>query len=233
MKRVELRLAPGGVHPVYELLTTSSSVERASGVHRNVAEDGTLTMLHRVVGDVDDIASRLERIEQVQEYEVLRVDESDAGEPGDGDGDGRTSSTESGEAFVYLRDEGTDDSRRLFRALSTDGILTVGPIEYDETGASFTVVGTERAITRAHRSVPEKFDVAIESVGGPESAIDPTNELSDRQREAARVGVELGYFDVPRRASHEDVARELGCSSSTAAEHLQKASSRVIKSVFE
>lgn len=248
MKRVRLHLAPGGVHPVYELLTTSPSVERASSVHWNVTEDGTLTMLHRVLGEIDGIESALEGIDQLEEYEVLRVDETETeteteieagGEspPSDGVGNGTdfgpAATTKTEEAYVYLRDEGTDDSRFLFQSLSRDGILMVGPIEYDETGATFTVVGEDRVLSRAHESVPDRFDVTIEGVGGAQPAVDPTSELSDRQREAARVGVELGYFDVPRQASHEDVARVLECSPSTAAEHLQKAQSRLVRSAFE
>ncbi|MCU4743526.1 helix-turn-helix domain-containing protein [Halobacteria archaeon AArc-m2/3/4] len=236
MKRVRLHLAPGGVHPVYELLTTSPSVERASSVHWNVTEDGTLTMLHRIRGDVDGIEAALEGIGQLQAYEVLRVDETDSVDASSGGVDAAPvgeSATKGETAYVYLRDEGTDDSRRLFRSLSRDGVLMVGPIEYDETGASFTVVGEDRVLSRAHESIPDRFDVTIDGIGEPESAIDPTSELSDRQREAARVGVELGYFDVPREASHEDVARVLECAPSTAAEHLQKAQSRLVRSAFE
>ncbi|WP_207589502.1 helix-turn-helix domain-containing protein [Halomontanus rarus] len=242
MKRVRLHLAPGGVHPVYELLTTSPSVERASSVHWNVTEDGTLTMLHRVLGEIDGIESALEGIDQLAEYEVFRVDgtETEAGgenPPSDGGGNGTDSgpaaTTKTEEAYVYLRDEGTDDSRSLFQSLSRDGILMAGPIEYDETGATFTVVGEDRVLSRAHESVPDRFDVTIEGIGEAQPAVDPTSELSDRQREAARVGVELGYFEVPRQASHEDVARVLECSPSTAAEHLQKAQSRLVRSAFE
>lgn len=89
MKRVRLHLALGGVHPVYELLTTSPSVERASSVHWNVTEDGTLTMLHWVLGEIDGIESALEGIDQLEEYEVFPVDGTEAGgenPPSDGGG---------------------------------------------------------------------------------------------------------------------------------------------------
>ncbi len=57
--------------------------------------------------------------------------------------------------------------------------------------------------------------------------------LSARQREAARVALAVGYFDTPRGATIEDVANELDCATSTAAEHLQKAESRVFSMLFE
>lgn len=224
VKRVRLHLPPGGVHPVYRLLTESPHVDRAEGVHWNVAEDGALTMVHRLWCDPEAVAARLAAIDPVETFELLSVDGSAPR------GDGTDSRAET---YVFLRDEGTDDSRRLFRSLAVEGVVTVPPIEYDDGGAAFTVVGEDEAIGEVVESVPDGFGLAVERVGSPGPAFDPTAELSERQREAAAVGVDLGYFDVPRRASHEDVAERLGCSPSTAAEHLQKAQARIVRSAFE
>lgn len=227
MKRVQLHLPPGGVHPVYELLTDSSCVDRASAIHWNVAEDGTLTMLHRLVGDIGAVADRLAEIEPIREYELFPIAESStAGSSGGVDSGGD-------EAYLFLRDVGTADSRRLFGAFAADGLIGVPPVEYDDDGATFTLVGSDRAVQATVEAIPDRFDVGVERVGEPAPAIDSSSVLSDRQREAARIGVELGYFDVPRRASHEAVADELGCAPSTAAEHLQKAQSRLVRAAFE
>ena len=226
MKRVELRFPPGDVHPVYRLLTKSPHVDRAVGLNWNVTGDGTLTMLHRIRGDVDRVEEALERIDYLETFDVLRI-------PAPERSTTAAATDERAEAHIYLRDEGTEDSRLLFGLLSSDGVLAIPPIEYDETGASFTVVGEEWALQEIYESVPERFSVKIEAVGGPTPALGagdvPT--LSDRQRAAASVGVELGYFDVPRRASHEDVAAVLECSPSTAAEHLQKAQSKIVRAI--
>jgi predicted DNA binding protein len=42
------------------------------------------------------------------------------------------------------------------------------------------------------------------------------------------VAVELGYYGSPRAGTVEDVADELGCARSTAAEHLRKAEATVL-----
>lgn len=47
-----------------------------------------------------------------------------------------------------------------------------------------------------------------------------------------QAALSLGYYEVPRTASHEDVAEELDCAPSTAAEHLRKAEATVIETVF-
>lgn len=52
--------------------------------------------------------------------------------------------------------------------------------------------------------------------------------LTDRQREALRTAHELGYFEVPRRASLEDVAAELDVSAASLSELLRRAQGALI-----
>jgi predicted DNA binding protein len=46
--------------------------------------------------------------------------------------------------------------------------------------------------------------------------------LTARQLEVLDVALEKGYYDAPRRATHEAVAAELVCSAATVGEHLRK-----------
>ncbi len=57
----------------------------------------------------------------------------------------------------------------------------------------------------------------------------PGDGLTDRQREALRTAYELGYFAIPRRASLEDVARELDISASSVSERLRRAQTQLIE----
>jgi predicted DNA binding protein len=57
----------------------------------------------------------------------------------------------------------------------------------------------------------------------------PGDGLTDRQREALRIAYELGYFDIPRRASLDDVAAELGISASSVSERLRRAQTQLIE----
>ncbi|WP_231990825.1 helix-turn-helix domain-containing protein [Natronobacterium gregoryi] len=56
----------------------------------------------------------------------------------------------------------------------------------------------------------------------------PLERLTARQQETFQTARELGYFAIPREASIEDVADELGCAPGTASEHLRKAQQRVV-----
>lgn len=57
----------------------------------------------------------------------------------------------------------------------------------------------------------------------------PGDGLTDHQREALRTAYELGYFDIPRHASLEALAAELGISASAASERLRRAQTELIE----
>lgn len=57
----------------------------------------------------------------------------------------------------------------------------------------------------------------------------PAARLSDRQREAVLVALELGYYESPKAATHADVTAELGCAPGAASERLQKAEATLVR----
>ena len=57
----------------------------------------------------------------------------------------------------------------------------------------------------------------------------PGDGLTDQQYEALRIAYELGYFEIPRRASLEEVAAELGISASSVSERLRRAETELIE----
>ena len=54
--------------------------------------------------------------------------------------------------------------------------------------------------------------------------------LTDPQREALATAYEMGYFDVPRTATLDDVASELGISAPSLSERLRRANARLVES---
>jgi hypothetical protein len=57
----------------------------------------------------------------------------------------------------------------------------------------------------------------------------PGDGLTDRQHEALRIAYERGYFDIPRRASLEDVAGELDIAPSSVSERLRRAQTQLVE----
>lgn len=218
MKHVRLTMTANGreaeIHPTYDLLANGDCVERSANLQWNWTGD-TLGVLHYTVGDMAAFATALDDIDEIIDYEL---------EPA------------GSEAFyAYLYDEMTPASRQLFEPVTYGGVVVVPPIRYRENGdVSVSVFGPPERIQAGVEEVPPPMAVSIDSIGGL-TGLPQAREsyLSERQQEALAVGLELGYYAVPREASQEDVAAELECAPSTAAEHLQKAETKVVKSVLE
>jgi hypothetical protein len=56
----------------------------------------------------------------------------------------------------------------------------------------------------------------------------PVDRLSSRQREVFRLAQMRGYYKHPRQTSADELASELGVSSSTVHEHLRKAEAKLL-----
>ena len=58
------------------------------------------------------------------------------------------------------------------------------------------------------------------------------SKLTSRQRQILLTGYALGYYDVPRRISSDDLSRHLNIDKSTVVEHLRKAERKLIGSII-
>ena len=215
MRRLRLTFyAPDAeVHPVHTILTQREYVDAAEMIHWNAASE-TITHVFRVAGDREAFADELAETPEVLAYDIEPV---------------------AADRFhAAVRAETTPVQRELFAAADREGVVVASTLEHtDDGGVTFEVVGEARALQGAFDSAPDGIEVEVERVGG--TTTDPdgvVGVLSNRQREAVEVAVEAGYYDVPRTATHEDVAAELECAPSTASEHLQKAESKLLRSLF-
>jgi hypothetical protein len=216
MKRVRITIDPGGIPlpPVYEAIADGPHVADARIVNWNVSEPPTGFLLW-LRGDPEGFEAYMAGDDDVASYEVLPIAD---------------------DAFhCFLEGDVPAASRALFENFTRGSLMTVPPVEIHDGGAStFTIFGTEADIQAAVEGVPDGVAVDVEAVGGRGVAqASAVGRLSDRQRAAVEAALELGYYDVPRAATTDDVARELDCAPATAAEHLQKAESRVLAALFE
>jgi DNA binding protein with HTH domain len=58
------------------------------------------------------------------------------------------------------------------------------------------------------------------------------SRLSIKQRQALLTAFALGYYDVPRRISSEELSRHLNADKSTVVEHLRKAEKKLIDGII-
>ena len=58
------------------------------------------------------------------------------------------------------------------------------------------------------------------------------DDLTGRQRQALITAYSLGYYDVQRKVSSEEVSRHLNMGKSTFVEHLRKAERKIVAQVI-
>jgi predicted DNA binding protein len=196
---------------MYDLLANHDSVERATALQWSYAGD-ELAMLHAVEGDVAAFEAAVRSLSVLVDLDVSRVGET--------------------RCYAFVNCETTPPMRQLFESIRRMSAIPVPPVEYHGDGSiSFAVVGPSAEIQAAIEAVPAAVSVAVDRIGGtlagPGTA---ETRLAPRQREALEAAVDLGYYEIPREASHEDVAAAIDCAPSTAAEHLRKAEATVLES---
>lgn len=218
MKHLRVRITADGreaeIHPMWDVMANAPFVDRATALQWNFTGDA-LGILHYVVGDRETFEREIAGIEEVLAYDVARAG--------------------AGSFYVYVRDATTEALGDLFGPITQGGLVVVPPIRYHEDGTTtFSLFGPDAEIQAAIETVPGPVEVTIERITGLERApATVETRLSERQREAIEAAVELGYYEVPREASHEDVAASIDCAPSTAAEHLRKAESTLVTSAID
>lgn len=216
MKRVRITVDPGDADLPLTFARATDSDEFAgavSVVNWNVTSDSA-TFLLLVEGEIAGLEPLLRADDVVEEYEILPVGEESW--------------------YVFCTGQDTGPARQLWEQFKHGHLLTVPPVEWNADGTyTFAIVGTEADLQSAVGEVPEGVDVTVEAVGGTAVAADSViDRLTVRQRETLDAAVELGYYDVPRTATVEDLAAELDCAPSTAGEHLQKAEATLVRGLL-
>jgi len=128
-----------------------------------------------------------------------------------------------GDTSLYLIEVTATELPERMADRADDLIGTCDPT-FTDRGVLLSLVGPQGIIVEA----VEAYETAgaspeLERLGDYRGESDLLEALTNRQREVVRTAYELGYYDVPRSASTEDIAAELGVDPSTVSEHLQRA----------
>lgn len=218
VKHVRLSMSANGreaeVHPMYDLMANAPFVDGAKTTHWNYSGD-ELGIMHYVEGDVGPFRDALDAMAAVHDYGLTTVDD--------------------GSFYAYLVCGTTERVRQLFGSLTRGSLVVHHPIRWTADGrSSVPVVGTAEEIQTAIDGIPEPVEVEVREIGGLANAAEAVEGLlSDRQREAVERALSMGYYEIPREATLEDVAAALDCGRSTAAEHLRKSEATLLHSIFQ
>ncbi|WP_336037756.1 helix-turn-helix domain-containing protein [Halobacterium yunchengense] len=211
MKHLRVRLGfPRDVrHPMHDFLVEDPRMDREELWSWSFVGE-TPTVLFRVFGAREPYRERIAAVAGVEDFQLT-----------DADGDGAF--------YALVRAAPTDDEWEWMLAFAQASLLVVPPVVYTDDGdAVFEVVGDADDLRGLLEALPASVDATVERVGEYDRPRGSGASLTDRQREVVAAAVDLGYYDVPREATLEDVAAELDVAASTVSDHLRKAEAEVM-----
>lgn len=179
------------------------------------SDGGVEYELFYIEAEREPYEAKLNAVESIQWYDLTTIDD---------------------EAFyAYVCQQTREEDTEWRQAFITLDLLVVPPIIYDDAGDFYvTVVGEGENIRTMLDGLPDEIDVAIDTIGEYDRRhIAVAGDLTDRQLEAVAVAADLGFYEVPREATVEDIATALNCASSTASTLLQKAEGSVMGNVVD
>lgn len=173
-------------------------------------EDGTITLIYQLTGErTDELERLLDGLEHVYEYDIIRH----------------------GQQTIYLivHHDVMERLESVLRAVNKHGILLETPFQYTDEGLIITASGSWESLQRTFFDVDEELEILSMNEFAPyeKSAI---QQLTERQYEALMTAQQIGYYEIPREASLEDVSDSLGCAQSTANQLLRRAENTLISS---
>ncbi|KTG08506.1 hypothetical protein AUR64_17655 [Haloprofundus marisrubri] len=139
----------------------------------------------------------------------------------------------------------TYETQKLYR-VQVDPEVTLYPLSALVGASRLEVTATHEGLdvrmrfpdrdalaTFRHRLRDHDVSFTLKRLYTPDSP-DTTEQygLSEKQRTALRSAVRIGYFDVPRRASLDELAEELGISGQAASERLRRGTTALVRNTI-
>lgn len=214
MRYIENTITPrrGWFHPVDRLVEDDPSIERERIQQINLLEDGTVVMLYELAGDHEYIEGIVD-----EHFEALAYSTSSVGD----------------NTLVWAHVEPSSLVERLLRIPQEYNIVLQMPLEFTQQGGvQCLFVGDESALQEATTALPETVRVDVRRMGDYTPGLERfSTELTDRQAEILDAAIELGYYDDPRNATYDDIAKLAGCTRTTVGEHLRKIEAKVMPEI--
>lgn len=214
MKYVTLSLAHGQAvrHPMHQFIIDNDGYDETRLLGSTVTE-GHLTAVFHVDGwPPTPYEEALQSVETIQEYTLSRQFDKTF--------------------TVYVRESLAERDREITDAFGRAGLVTWLPLVYRDDGTlEITLVGPSETIQNALEETPDGVTIDVNDIGDFDTRdLGGHRDVTTRQAEAVSAAVDTGYYENPREGSVADVAEVLGCSPSTAAEHLRRAERTVMRS---
>ncbi|MFB6142699.1 MAG: helix-turn-helix domain-containing protein [Halorientalis sp.] len=202
-------LGDADFHPVIAAAKDHPDINLEQIPYINLLSDDTGVALIGGHGDPDAAAALLADHPDALEWELI------PGDPG---------------YYAYVHFDASGPSRDLLGLVDDYRLVLDLPIHFTGTGdLRVTVVGSDDNIQEALANVPDTIDAEATEMGTFQPDDDRAiARLTERQREVLEAAVELGYYEVPREATYEDIAEVCDCTVGTVGEHLNRIEAAII-----
>jgi hypothetical protein len=101
-------------------------------------------------------------------------------------------------------------------------------------GLDVTIVGNHDDLSdRVQEYDDAGAQVLLQTLTDYDGPADPLDAMTQRQTDVLETAFDMGYFDVPRDATSEEVAASLDVDPSTVREHLQRAQHNLLSDLLE
>lgn len=209
--KVALISESGDLDPVGQEIAADPSLTRESILHINRLNDGTIVTLSQLRGDGKRLESILENADTVISYNV-------------------TSLRDGLQAYIHAHPSNVANT--LLSITQEYEFVLDTPIEHGPDGLRVAMIGKEETVRQALENVPDGVRIELEQLSDYDPELrELSSLLTDRQQEILNTAADLGYYEVPRRSTHQDIADELGLSTTTVGEHLRKIEARMLSEI--
>lgn len=202
-------LEEDGFHPVITESQNHPDIELEQIVYINLLSDDTGVTLIGGQGDPDAAAAILSAHELALEWELIPGDQG---------------------YYAYVHFDAAEPATSLLTLLDEYRLVLDLPVRFASEGyLRVTVIGSDENIQQALANVPPAIDAEATEMG----TFNPDDgraiaRLTERQREVLEAAVDLGYYEVPRQATYEDIAEACDCTVGTVGEHLNRIEAAII-----
>jgi DNA-binding CsgD family transcriptional regulator len=202
-------------HPITGDFKDHPDIRQEQLKYISLLEDKTGLVLFGLRGSEDAVREVLTDHPAVRKWQLI---------PGDGGG-----------FFCYIHFDEYDPAVGLLELLDSYKLVLDLPLHFTEAGnLRVTVIGDNDDIKEALLNVPPSIEAEAMEIGEyrPDDGR-AIASLTERQREVLEAAVELGYYEVPRQATYEDIAEACDCTVGTVGEHLNRIESRIIANMMQ
>lgn len=201
-----------GLHPVDQQIAEHPDIRRELLHNVNLLADETIVTLYQFSGDRDAIEEILEESPMVYKYQLSGVDDA---------------------IHAYIHVKAHDRLVGLLTMLRQFEFIFDTPLEFTRRGGlRVTMIGDVKSFQKAVPDVPDGIRLKLLKTGTYEPDTDRLfSQLTERQQEILQTAVDMGYYNVPRQVTHEDIGTALGCTGGTVGGHLRKIESKILSQI--